>query len=467
MQIPIISGVFADGSADFRTIYPRNLIPLPKEQGISKGYLRPGEGLVEFATGAPGIDRGGIAWNGQCYRVMGSKLCRISEAGTITELGDVGAGGLVTMDYSFDRLGIASNGNLYYWNGATLAQVTDVDLGVCLDIQWADGYWISTDGTSLVVTELNDPFAVNPLKYGSSEADPDPVKALLKLRNEIYAVNRYTTEVFDNIGGSGFPFQRIPGALVEVGAVGTHMACLYGGAVVVVGSARNSPPGVHLVGGGEALPISTAEIDQLLESYTEAELSACLLETRTFRKRQQLYLHLPDRTMVYDLAVSKEVGQQVWVELGSSVLDHVQYRAQNWVWCYNQWIFGDPQAARLGTPSDTLGSHYGELIGWEFSTAMLYNAGMGAIIHELELVCLPGRVQFADDPVIWTSYSVDGETWSQEKPISAGKQGERTKRLRWLQQGPWANYRMQKFRGNSDAHLSFARLEAQVEPLSV
>jgi hypothetical protein len=30
------------------------------------------------------------------------------------------------------------------------------------------------------------------------------VKALLKVRNEVYALNRHTIEAFDNVGGSGF-----------------------------------------------------------------------------------------------------------------------------------------------------------------------------------------------------------------------------------------------------------------------
>jgi hypothetical protein len=44
---------------------------------------------------------------------------------------------------------------------------------------------------------LNDPTAVDPLKYGSSEADPDPILAIRKIRNEVYALNRHTVEVFD------------------------------------------------------------------------------------------------------------------------------------------------------------------------------------------------------------------------------------------------------------------------------
>ena len=85
VQIPIISGIYADGSADFRTSYPRNLVPVPKETGISEGYLRPADGIVELGTG-PGVSRGGINWNGVLYRVMGTKLVSISAANAVTEI---------------------------------------------------------------------------------------------------------------------------------------------------------------------------------------------------------------------------------------------------------------------------------------------------------------------------------------------------------------------------------------------
>ena len=208
MQIPIISGIYTNAAADLRVSYPVNLVPTVSDSGISQGYLRPADGIVAFGVG-PGIDRGGIRWNNVCYRVMGSKLVSIASDGTTTTLGDVGAGGQVRFDYSFDRLAINSGTNLYYWDGAALTQVTDADLGAVLDVVWVDGYFMTTDGANLVVTELTNPLQVNPLKYGSSEADPDPVKCLLKIHNEVYVLNRHTIEVFDNVGGNLFPFQRI------------------------------------------------------------------------------------------------------------------------------------------------------------------------------------------------------------------------------------------------------------------
>jgi hypothetical protein len=467
VQIPIVNGIYTDNGPDFRTSYPVNMIPVPKSNGISEGFLRPADGLVANGTG-PGIDRGGINWNGICYRVMGSKLVTVSSTGVITILGDVESNGkLVTLDYSFDLLAIASNDKLWYYSPSTgLVQVTDPDLGIVLDVVWVDGYFMTTDGEFLVVTELSDPTQVNPLKYGSSEIDPDPVVALLKLRNEIYALNRNTIEVYDNVGGELFPFQRIEGAQIEKGVVGTHACCVYLENIAFLGSGFNEAPGVYLGGNAKANKISTQEIDQILLQFTELELSTVKLEARNDKAHEHLYIHLPDRTLVFDASATQDLGQPVWFTLTSSLVGLSKYRAQNLVYCYDRWLVGDPTSTSVGYMVNNISTHYGQKVRWEFGTTIVYNEGRGAIIQNLELVGLTGAAAYGIDPTINTSYSTDGETWSQQKFINAGKTGQRAKRLVWFQQGWMRNWRIQRFQGTSDAHMSFARLEAAIEPLA-
>lgn len=467
MQIPILNGIYTDNGPDLRTSYPVNLIPVPKQSGISNGFLRPADGIVANGSG-PGIDRGGINWQGVCYRVMGTKLVTVASNGAVTELGDVGGpvDSLVTMDYSFDRLAIASGGRLYYWDGVTLTQVTDTDLGVVLDVAWVDGYFMTTDGEFLVVTELSDPTQVNPLKYGSSEVDPDPVVALLKLRNEVYALNRNTIEVFDNVGGEFFPFQRIDGAQIQKGVVGTFACCVYMELVAFLGSGRNEAPSIYLGANAQAQKISTHEIDEILLGYTETQLASVKLEARNDKSHQHLYVHLPDRTLVYDAAASDALGDQVWFTLTTSTEGFSQYRARNIVWAYDKWLVGDPQSSNVGYMVDTAGEHWGQIVRWEFGTMIVYNDGKGALFNELELVSLTGRVAVGVDPQISTSYSVDGLSWSQERYIGVGTNGNTSKRLVWFQQGHMRNWRIQRFSGNSQAHLSFARLEARLEGLA-
>jgi len=466
MQIPIVQGIYTDNKPDFRTAYPRNLVPVPKSNGISEGYLRPADGIVQLGTGV-GVDRGGIEWDGVCYRVMGTKLVSIDSVGVSTVLGDVGGSGQVTFDYSFDRLAVASGGALYYYDGTTFTQVTDPDIGTVVDVVWVDGYFMTTDGEFLIVTELNNPLAVNPLKYGSAEADPDPVVALLKVRNEVYALNRHTIEVFDNVGGELFPFSRIDGAQIQRGAIGTNTCCVYLDAIAFMGSGRNESVSIWMGANGQSMKLSSREIDEILSEYTEAQLSTAVMEAVSYKSHNFLYIHLPNRTIVYDGGASKELGLPVWFVLTSGVGSTGQYRARNFVWCYNKWLVGDPTSTSHGYIDSTISTHYGNAVAWEFGTQIIYNESRGAILHSLELVSLTGRVAIGAEPQISTSYSIDGLTYSQERFAKVGASGNTTKRIVWLQQGSMRNWRIQRFKGTSDAHISMARLEAVIEPLNV
>lgn len=465
-QIAVMSGTYTDSDADFRSSYPVNLVPVPKDNGVAKGYLRPADGVVRDGAG-PGIDRGGINWNGTYLRAMGTNLVSISPTNAITPLGGLAGTGQVSFDYSFDRLAIAAGGSLYYLTGSLLTKVTDPDLGTVLDVIWVDGYFMTTDGEFLVVTELNDPFAVNPLKYGSSEADPDPVKGLLKIRNEVYALNRHTIEVFDNIGGDLFPFQRIEGAQIQKGIIGTHCACEFSDAVAFLGSGRNEAPGIYIGANASTTKISTREIDEILATYTEAQLATSVLEKRIDKGHQHLWVHLPDRTMVYDLAGSTAVQEPLWFYMTSGIEGFSQYRAKNLVWVFDRWNCADPTTTSFGHLDPSISTQYGDMARWEFGTTIIYNEGNGAVFHELELVCLTGRVVLGIDPTISTSYSLDGQTWSDEKFVYIGTIGDRMKRIVWRRQGIMRSWRIQRFKGNSDSHIAISRLEAQLEPLAV
>ena len=211
--------------------------------------------------------------------------------------------------------------------------------------------------------------------------------------------------------------------------------------------------------------ISTQEIDNLLLNYTEAQLTTVKLEARNDKAHQHLYVHLPDRTVVYDASASEALGEQVWFTLTTTLAGFAQYRARNIVWAYDKWLVGDPQSTSIGYFVQDTGYHWGEQVRWEFGTLIVYNESNGAIFNELELVSLTGSVAIGTNPQISTSYSVDGKAYSQERSISVGTTGS-NKRLAWFQQGNMRNWRIQRFRGDSDAHVSFIRLEAQIEPLA-
>lgn len=466
MQVPVLSGIYADAKSDFRTSYPVNLVPVPKDTGISNGYLRTADGIEQFST-VGGLDRGGIVWGGMLYRVCGNSLIKVNRNGTYSALGSVGSGGRCSFDYSFDRLAISSGGRFYYFDGTTLSQVTDADLGAVIDHVWIDGYHITTDSEFVVVTELNDPTSVNPLKYGSSEFDPDNIVGLLKVRNELVVLNRHSIEVFDNVGGELFPFQRIDGALITKGVVGTHAKCLFAQTFAFVGGGRNEPISVYVGANGGAQKIATREIEILINQCSEYQLSSIVIESVEQGAHQNLYIHLPNETLVYDAAGSAAADQSVWFVLKSGSAAEYPYRAINFVYAYGKWIVGDKVTHRLGYMTDATFAQYGQPTGWRFDTSLIYNEGKGAIINSIELVGTVGRAATGQQPSVFCSYTKDGLTWSQERSRSAGLRGDYAHRMTWhrfgVRLGHWIGLR---FRGVGMTTLSIPRLEIDVEPLN-
>jgi hypothetical protein len=468
MQLAILSGVYSQTGPDFERSYPLNLVPNAEETGISSGYLRSAPGVDTFATGR-GKDGGGIVWNGVLYRISGTKLIKVADDGTVTLIGTLGGTGQGAMTYSFDRLAVARNNNLYLYDTTHgFVQVTDADLGSVIDLVWMDGYFITTDGTSIVVTELTDPTSVDPLKYGSSEADPDPVMGLGTRRGELVAFNRSTTEFFFNAGTTGFPFERNRGAQIDKGAVGTHAKCRFLETYAMVGSGRNEQPQVYLLGEGQAEAISTREIDRMLADLDDDELASIVCESREGAGAKELYVHLPYQTLVYSQAASQALQTPVWYLLasGTDAVDTSAYRPRNFTLAYGGWHCGDISGPSLGVLTDAHDNQFGQQTAWQFDAQLTYSQGKGGVCHALELVGFYGRADPGVEPRAFMSWTDDGVQYSQERAARLGFTGQRQLRVAWRRNGFFRNWRSFRFRGLSGTPVSFSRLEAELEALN-
>jgi hypothetical protein len=463
--VPLLSGILATPQADFTMSYPINLEPVPMKSGISEGYLRAAPGASEFGLG-PGVDRGGFNWNEQHYRVMGTSLVHVTSSGSVSILGDVGGAGPVVFANGFGNLAINSGTDLFYWNGTTLTQVTDPDLGPVLDLIWLKGQYFTTDGTSIVVTQLADPMAVDPLKYGSAEEDPDQIAALFKMRGELYALGEYTIQVFTYTGGSGFPLTANTTATVPVGIVAPRAKCRFYKTLAFVGQEIEddgpTAPAVYILDGGDATKISTRAIDDELAKVDDS--GSITMESRVSRDERRLLIHLPTKTLVYCANASRVSGQPVWFILRSGLGIDQPYRLRNAVYCYGKWIIGDLKSARLGLLDEALDTHYGEPVGWQFDTLLAYNEAKGAILHEAELVGLPGRQSGSTNPSVFMSMTTDGETYTLERVCSQGRKGGRSTRVQWRPHRRFSLYMGMRFRGSASA--GWAGCNAVMEPLS-
>lgn len=463
MRVPIVSGTVTAPSGAFLNSYPTNREPVLKETGLAEGYLSRPPGIVTRATPGLGKDRGGIAWNGKCFRVLGTTLVSISSRWFVTKLGDVGYGDVCGFDYSFDNLMINSGDRLYYWNPKDgLRQVTDNDLGDVVDEAYVDGYTMTTDGEFLVVTELNDPMAVNPLKYGSAEESPDAITGLEHMHGEVYVLNRYTIQVFQNVGGTGFPFRTIKSATIPKGCVGPRAKVQYAGTIAFVGGPDGCEPGVYLVGAGDADKISSQEVDDALAALPEGDLALVHVEARMVNDDERLFVHLPDHSWGFSMQVTRKSSVKTWCRYVSGSTMLARYEGRGAVYAYNKWIVGS-SLGEIGTLEDDEPQHFGRDVCWQFETTFFYNEARRGLITGIELIGTPGRGK--SDARVFFSYTKDGNQWSMERATSAGRPGQHNKHVAWRPGLRMENWLGLRFRGLDGSLMAITRLECDVEAM--
>ncbi len=482
-QIPLASGTYTDVGAEFRTSYPRNLVPVMKSTGISKMFLRSAEGLTRFDVKAPsmtGHDRGGINWEGQCYRVIGTNFVLIGPTGAVKILGQVPDDGLpVSMAYGYSNqgIGIVTANQLWYWTiqtpaGGTnptpsLQQCTDPNLGKPIDLLWMSGYFVMTDGTYCYVTQLANQFTINSQLFGSSSNQPDPLNGVWKFRNELYLGNRYQIPVMDNIGGTGFPFQENIGATIQKGLIGPQAKAMTSQGFAFVGGAQDEAPSVWLsVGLGIATKIAAREVEMVMAKYTDAQLYYTTLEYRAEKEQQFIYMHLPAETLVYDVAGSQVAQQPLWFMLDSSADGTGPWRAWHPVYCYGKFICGDKYDQRIGYIDGTTAAQYGTNARWQFDTIFAYGQARGFAVSSMELIGTYGRAALGEQDTMSMQYTDDGLSWSMPRFISMGAQGRTKQRAQWRPKHFFRNFRGYRFAGYNAAPISFAALEANGEPLA-
>lgn len=462
-QISIVSGIYSNDKADYRQSYPLNYYPVVMPTGVSSSYLRQTPGIVQFADGA-GAYRGAVEFGGMLYMVSGASLIRVYSNNLTEVLGAIPGSGPVSIATSIDRICIVANGRGFYWtSSAGIEEITDPDFSRATDVIYVDGYFLFIDEQYIFNSDLSDPMSINGLSYASAEIEGDGNVAIVKVRNEPFVCGAETIEVFQNVGGSLFPFQRVVGAMITKGVVGTHAAIEVEDALFFVGAGKGEAPSAYLGAGGQAQKVATDEVDKILQSYTDEELSGTVCETYTANGQYFILIHLPDQTLVYDLYGSASAGSPLW---------HVRksgggaYRARGFSRAYGQWLVGDNRSSSIGVIRDDMATEYGATVEREFTTPLGFAYGAGFIVHSVALFGLPGRTALDTNPKISMSASRNGVTWGQERWANSGKRGQFDYLPEWRRLGRAGSQLSLRFRVVNESFFTPSRLDVKVEPLN-
>jgi hypothetical protein len=435
-------------------------------------------GISAFATTDIFKSRGSIVMGGVYYVVTGNILYSIDSFGVKTSLGTITGDKRVVMAHNGTKLAIVAPDiatlNMWQWDAdtTTLTQVSDVDYRASSTVCFKDGYYIFTEQNSNVffVSNLNQPLVFDALDFGTAELAPGDVVGCHVSQDELYIQKRENSEVFQNVGGSGFPFQRVPGAAYEKGSHSKYSPIEWQGMFYFLGGGVNEKTSVYRAGTtGEPIKVSTDAIDNEIQKFEDTEIAEGFSFTFSIAGVSLVgftirSVNIPDRTFVYNVTASALEGRPVWSELQTGVAED-GWRANSVDTVYNKLLVSDSIDGRIGSLELDTQTEYGAIILREKSLPPLSVDGNQILTSSLELTMDSGKGLLTgqgSDPMVMMMFSDDGaNTWSPELWRSAGKIGQYKRRVEWRRLGRSPSHRVYKFSMSDPIKTVFIKAEVE------
>lgn len=466
MQIPLLKGDKIDSNVDYRDALPTNMYAVPRSIKGAVGYMNQWFGLSEVAQGE-GVDRGArwVSADGLTghYRVSGDQLIKLN-SGVKTVLGYIAGSDQASIAYSFNNVAIVADKKLYYYNPTDgVRQITGTYVGQPIDIVWADNVFILTDGVNTYHSNLLDEEEFLALDFNNAQFRPDPSQGLgVNEDNELLVFGKQSIEPYRNIGSDNFIYQRITSKFLKLGCVGTDARAEMGGFWYVVGKREETSVAFHQVRSGGEKKISTREIDKVLASYSDAELSTIIVEAFTIDSIKMVLIHLPDKVILYNETAAETFGlESAFSVIKSDVLGDNPFRAKSFVndLDLGKWVGGDKIDSTIGFLDESKATHYDDIAEWELYTPILPLEG--ASISQLEINTIAGFSP-DNDATVGMSITRDGLFYPQEYFQLYTTNLDYKQRFIMRRLGYVRDSIGFKFRGASRSRMNFSYLNIEV-----
>lgn len=186
-------------------------------------------------------------------------------------------------------------------------------------IVFLDGYFVVMDTNAILYnSDLNDATAWNALDFLTAQTEPGVGKALAKSQNYIIAFKEWSTEFFYDAGNAtGSPFSPVGNGFNLVGCASGDSVTNLDGSLFWISQTRQKGRSVHTMRGLETAPISSPDVERILNLSTLATVHAFGMK---IAGHSFYVLTLVDQnvTLVYD-EVTKMWSQWTSLTLGTPV----------------------------------------------------------------------------------------------------------------------------------------------------
>lgn len=381
-------------------------------------------GVVSDVT--PGSPIRGLHYAfGQLFAVAGSKLYYLPQGGSASQRGTIPGTGRVSMAHNDTYLVVVAEPNAYYTNGTdTVTQISDPDFVSrgAKYVKFMDNYMLFMEPNSgrFFCADVGTVTDFNALNFATAEAAPDDLVGMEVDHRQVILFGSETLEIWDNVGGSGFPFSRALNGVAEIG-------CFNGDTIAKVDNSvfwLANDYTIRRLNGITPVKVSTYAVEDFLSGVDVSTGSAYCYS----QNGHSFYvLNFSTGCWVYDVTSDK------WHERASYPNDY--YRWQTHAVAYGQQYVGDAYSDVVGyfDPDVYVESGSTQIMSWTYQP--VYADNRRAFHSRLEVVLETGvglTSGQGSDPEIMLECSDDGgRTWRSFPNRRIGRIGEYSWRVVW------------------------------------
>lgn len=445
MIIPFLGPTYNLEARTFDTQRTINMYPMLSESGTSKSKmaLRKTPGLSLFATGTGAPNRGSLgSTSDRAFVVNGQYFDEITKDGATTNWGELNTqSSLVTLAENNTQVMIVDGQDGWIFNKSTnvFTQITDADFpSNPVHVSYQDGYFIVTDGgtQNFYISDLSDGTSWAALDFTSVESSPDDLIGVVSDNGNLWCVGNRSIEVYQNTGAAAFPFERIPGAIMQTGCASIFTFQKFDGSVAWLGTDEQGQGVVWQARGYDRLRISTEAIERRIKDAGDFS------DAYAFVYHEQGHIFYCLQIQGLDTTLCFDGSTNMWHERAYNNpatntrerhlgLSHFVFNKKNYV--------GDRLSGNIYEISLDHYDDNGDEIVWLRRSQHLQDQKKLLSFASLELDVETGRglvTGQGEDPQIMMRYSDDGgRTWSSELWRSAGKIGAYSTRVIWRRLG--------------------------------
>lgn len=330
-----------------------------------------------------------------------------------------------------------------------LIQISDSDFdGPVSSVVYIDGFFLFTkkDGNKFFISNLRQGLVYLATDFADAEVDSDPIRGAFVLNSQLYIYGSKTIEPFQNVGGSGFPFQRIQGGVLQKGLLATSSLTEVNTQMVWIGSGKNEQPAIWSSSGGQPTKLSTSAIDNQLRQFSDTDVSNSFALEYSQGGNFFVAFTIPNEvTFTYNLTSGLWFTQE-----SNNNGTPIPWRVASIQQAYGELFVGDSISPKIGIIDKEAHVEYDDVeFKRRFSLPPVGNGGLALFSDSVEVLAETGtatQTGQGSDPQLSMSFSDDGgRTFNNPMARSMGKIGEYTKRIIWNRLGRSARERAYRF----------------------